>query len=73
MWQRPARQRDEQPGRGRGEQGEHYPAPHYRQGRAEQQHRRAGQDRELPRLAQRPGEQDGRAQDRPDRGRSRAG
>ena len=33
MWQRPARQRDEQPGRGRGEQGEHHPAPHDRQGR----------------------------------------
>src|SRR6185503_10158488 len=48
------------------------PAPHDRQGRAEQQYCRAGQHRELPRLAQRPGEQDGRAQDRPDRGRSRA-
>src|SRR6185369_2194191 len=34
--QGPARQRDEQPGRGRGEQGEHHPAPHDRQGRAEQ-------------------------------------
>jgi diaminopimelate epimerase len=62
--QRPARQRDHHADRGRAEQGEHHAAA-----QPQQQHGRPAEHRELPADAQRPGQRDGCAEDRADRGR----
>ena len=63
MRQRPARYGDERPDRTRGHQGEDDAAA-----QREHEDERAAQDGVLPRLAERAGQGNGRAEDGPDRG-----